>query len=54
AGLGIGAVGFGLLIGQTGYPWGFAIVATILIASVVPAWMDRGRGANAAQVTQIE
>ncbi|MGI8963814.1 MAG: MFS transporter [Thermomicrobiales bacterium] len=54
AGLGLGAVGFGLMIGQTGYSWAFAIVAMILLASVVPAWLDRGRGANAAQVTQIE
>jgi len=54
AGLGLGAVGFGLMIGQSGYSWAFAIVATILLASVVPAWLDRGQGANAAQVTHVE
>jgi MFS family permease len=52
AGLGIGAVGFGLLIGQTGYPWGFAIVAMILLASVVPAWLGRRHDVGAAPLIQ--
>lgn len=42
-GLGIGAVGFGLLSQQTGYSWGFAIVAAILFATVLPAWRDWGQ-----------
>ncbi|MBA3274748.1 MAG: MFS transporter [Chloroflexia bacterium] len=41
AGMGIGAVGFGVLSGVTGYPLGFAIVAAILFASVIPSWLDR-------------
>jgi predicted MFS family arabinose efflux permease len=41
AGMGIGAVGFGLVSGVTGYPWGFAIVAALLFATVLPAWRDR-------------
>lgn len=41
AGMGIGAVGFGLVTGFTGYPWGFALVALLLFGAVVPAWRDR-------------
>lgn len=41
AGMGIGAVGFGVLSGVTGYSWGFAIVAAILFATVPIAWRDR-------------
>ncbi len=41
AGMGIGAVGFGVVSGLTGYPWGFAIVAALLFATVLPAWRDR-------------
>ena len=41
AGMGIGAVGFGALSGITGYPWGFAIIAAILFATVPAAWRDR-------------
>jgi predicted MFS family arabinose efflux permease len=40
AGMGLGAVGFGLLSGLTGYASGFAIVAAILFASVPVAWRD--------------
>ncbi|MFJ9527618.1 MFS transporter [Streptomyces cyaneofuscatus] len=41
AGMGLGAVGFGLLIDRTGYPWGFAVTAVLLLAVLVPAWHDR-------------
>ncbi|MFF3098787.1 MFS transporter [Streptomyces cyaneofuscatus] len=41
AGMGLGAVGFGLLIDRTGYPWGFAVTAALLLAVLVPAWHDR-------------
>ncbi|MGC4929993.1 MFS transporter [Streptomyces sp. DT117] len=41
AGMGLGAVGFGLLIDRTGYPWGFAVTAALLLAILVPAWHDR-------------
>lgn len=41
AGMGIGAVGFGVVSGVTGYSWGFAVVAALLFATVLPAWRDR-------------
>ncbi|MEV4879219.1 MFS transporter [Streptomyces cyaneofuscatus] len=41
AGMGLGAVGFGLLIDRTGYLWGFALTAALLLAVLVPAWHDR-------------
>ena len=41
AGMGIGAVGFGILADLTGYPGGFAVVAAILIAALLPALLDR-------------
>ena len=41
AGMGIGAVGFGLLSGMVGYPTGFAIIAALLFAAVIPARLDR-------------
>ncbi|MET9096746.1 MFS transporter [Streptomyces cyaneofuscatus] len=41
AGMGLGAVGFGLLIDRTGYPWGFAVTAVLLLAVLGPAWHDR-------------
>ncbi len=41
AGLGVGAVGFGILSGVTGFTWGFAIVAILLFLAVVPAHLDR-------------
>ena len=45
AGMGIGAVGFGLILGLTGYAWGFGLIALLLLASVIPAWRDRRHGA---------
>jgi predicted MFS family arabinose efflux permease len=36
-GLGAGAVGFGLMIGHTGYPMGFAITAVLLFVALGPA-----------------
>jgi predicted MFS family arabinose efflux permease len=41
AGMGIGAVGFGLVSDVAGYPWGFALVALVLFATVPVAWRDR-------------
>ena len=41
AGIGIGAVAFGLVTGFTGYPIGFGLVAAVLFLAVVPAWQDR-------------
>ncbi|WP_207756798.1 MFS transporter [Nonomuraea cypriaca] len=40
AGMGIGAVGFGLLAAYTGYPFGFAIVAALLLGTLPNARRD--------------
>ena len=37
AGMGIGSVAFGYLAIITGYPWGFAILAFVMVLTVVPA-----------------
>ncbi|MBC6468505.1 MFS transporter [Actinomadura alba] len=47
AGMGVGAVGFGLLAGPVGYPAGFALVALVLCAALLPAWRDQRRAARA-------
>lgn len=41
AGMGAGAVGFGLLVALTGYPWAFACTAALIALTLVPAWRDR-------------
>lgn len=41
AGMGVGAVGFGLLTHVTGYPAGFIVMAALILAAVAPAWRDR-------------
>ncbi|GIF95835.1 MFS transporter [Catellatospora citrea] len=43
AGMGVGAVGFGLLVAATGYPAGFALTAAALLPVLVPAWRERRR-----------
>jgi MFS family permease len=40
AGMGLGAVGFGVLAGGTGYPIAFAITAVAMLAALVPARRD--------------
>jgi predicted MFS family arabinose efflux permease len=40
AGMGLGAVGFGLLAGGTGYPVAFAITGVAMLAALVPARRD--------------
>jgi predicted MFS family arabinose efflux permease len=40
-GMGVGAIGFGVLAGPVGYSTGFAIIAAVLAAAVLPAWRDR-------------
>jgi MFS family permease len=40
AGMGLGAVGFGLLAGGTGYPIAFAITGVAMLAALVPARRD--------------
>ncbi|MBN6034295.1 MFS transporter [Amycolatopsis sp. 195334CR] len=44
AGLGAGAVGFGLVVGGTGYPVAFAATAALLFAALLPAWRDQRKG----------
>jgi predicted MFS family arabinose efflux permease len=41
AGLGLGAVGFGVLAAQTGYSLAFVLTGVLMLAAVVPAWRDR-------------
>jgi hypothetical protein len=38
--MGIGAVGFGLLVGWAGYPAAFGLTAAILAAALIPASQD--------------
>ena len=41
AGNAIGAIAFGVLAVTTGYPTAFALTAAIIMAAVLPAWLDR-------------
>lgn len=41
AGMGVGAVGFGVLAGQTGYPLAFTLTAALMLTALAPAWRDR-------------
>jgi predicted MFS family arabinose efflux permease len=41
AGFGIGAVGFGLVVGPFGFVTGFALTAAVLLTALVPAMLDR-------------
>jgi MFS family permease len=41
AGMGLGAAGFGILAGGTGYPAGFALAAALMLLALVPAVRDR-------------
>ncbi|MFI0926432.1 MFS transporter [Streptomyces sp. NPDC021012] len=40
-GMGVGAVGFGILAGRTGYPAAFALTAALMLTALAPAWRDR-------------
>jgi MFS family permease len=40
-GMGVGAAGFGLLAGGTGYPVAFAVIAAAMLIALAPAWRDR-------------
>ncbi|MDH6219404.1 MFS transporter [Streptomyces pseudovenezuelae] len=40
-GMGVGAAGFGILAGVTGYPWAFAVTALLMLGALVPALRDR-------------
>ncbi|MFK0213479.1 MFS transporter [Streptomyces sp. NPDC090298] len=41
AGMGAGALGFGLLAARSGYPAAFALTAAVMLTAVLPAWRDR-------------
>jgi len=43
-GMGIGAAGLGLVVGPLGYPTGFALIAAVLFAALIPAWLDTNDG----------
>jgi predicted MFS family arabinose efflux permease len=40
-GWGVGAVGFGLIVGATGYPIAFALTAALVLTALAPALLDR-------------
>jgi len=40
-GMGVGAAGFGVLAGLTGYPWAFAVTAALMLGALAPALRDR-------------
>ena len=42
-GIGAGALGFGVVAAQTGYPAAFAVTAALVLAGLVPLWLDRRR-----------
>jgi predicted MFS family arabinose efflux permease len=42
-GIGAGAFGFGVVAAQTGYPAAFAVMAVLVLAGLVPLWLDRRR-----------
>lgn len=41
AGIGVGAVGFGIVVSVTSYAGGFAVTAALLALMLVPVWFDR-------------
>jgi len=48
AGMGVGATGFGVLVGPIGYPAGFALTACVLLAALTLARREREREHRAA------
>jgi len=47
-GMGVGAAGFGVTAGLTGYPWAFALTALLMLTALAPALRDRRREGAAA------
>jgi predicted MFS family arabinose efflux permease len=47
AGMGLGAVGFGVLVARTGYPVAFAVLAAVVLVALVGALRDRHATARA-------
>jgi predicted MFS family arabinose efflux permease len=41
AAMGLGAVGFGVVAAQTGYPAAFGLTAAVMLGVLAPAWRDR-------------
>ncbi|WP_328404805.1 MFS transporter [Streptomyces sp. NBC_00390] len=41
AGMGVGALGFGLLAGGVGYSLAFTLTAALMLTALAPAWRDR-------------
>ncbi len=41
AGMGLGAVGFGVVVAQTGYPVAFAVMGALMLVALAPALRDR-------------
>jgi predicted MFS family arabinose efflux permease len=40
-GMGVGAAGFAVLAGLTGYPWAFAVTAMLMLGALLPVLQDR-------------
>ena len=53
-GMGVGAAGFGLLAGHTGYPWAFALTAALMLGALAPAVRDRHAGAPTAHPVELD
>jgi len=53
-GMGVGAAGFGVLAGLTGYPWAFAATAVLMLSALAPALRDlRHPGPAAARDVRV-
>lgn len=46
AAMGLGAAGFGVLAGGTGYPLAFALTGAVMLLALAPAWRDRATAAT--------
>jgi predicted MFS family arabinose efflux permease len=51
AGMGVGAIGMGLVTGHLGYPATFLLTAALVLAAVIPARRERDAGTPAAAVS---
>ena len=53
-GMGVGAAGFGVVAGLTGYPWAFALTALLMLGAVAPALQDRRVTAPSAHPPAVD
>ena len=53
-GMGVGAAGFGVAAGLTGYPWAFALTALLMLGAVAPALRDRRVTAPSAHPPAVD